>query len=97
MLDRIPERLRTAAEGVAKATQMMAEAKSARNQAASDVGACYGGIPKEHTVEWQAADEIERLHKWVYATARSLERSGLTLEEYNQITADVIAAFEQSR
>jgi hypothetical protein len=60
MLDRIPERLRTAAEGVEKATQMMADAKSKRNQAAGDVGANYQGLPKERTAEWQAADMIER-------------------------------------
>ena len=59
-MDRIPERLRTAAEGVAKATQMMAEAKSQRNQAAGDVGACYEGLKKEQTAEWQAAAMIER-------------------------------------
>jgi len=42
-----------------------------------------------------AVTEIERLHKWVFATSRSFKRSGLTLEEYNHITADVIDAFEQ--
>ena len=61
MLDRIPERLRTAAEGVAKATQAMADAKSRRNRAAGDVGACYSGLDKELTAEWQAADELELL------------------------------------
>ena len=60
MLDRIPERLRTAAEGVERATQMMADAKSNRNQAAGDVGANYQGLPKERTAEWQAADMIEK-------------------------------------
>ena len=77
MLDRIPERLRTAAEGVAKATQMMADAKSRRNQEAGDVGACYSGLKKEETVEWQAADMIERLRAKVDeqdAHIESLER-----------------------
>lgn len=55
-MDRIPERLRTAAEGVAKATQMMADAKSKRN----GDGACYGGLKREQTAEWQAAAMIER-------------------------------------
>lgn len=59
-MDRIPERLRCAAEGVAKATQMMADAKSKRNQAAGDVGASYSGLKREQTAEWQAADMIER-------------------------------------
>lgn len=55
-MDRIPERLRIAAEGVEKATQMMADAKSARNHAAGDEGACYEGLQKERTAEWQAAE-----------------------------------------
>ena len=37
----------------------------------------------------------DRLRRWVYATARSLEKSGLSLEEYNAITAEVCRALEQ--
>lgn len=55
------ERLKSQAEQAAKATQMIADAKSQRNQAAGDVDACYMGVTKERTLEWQAADEIERL------------------------------------
>lgn len=55
------ERLRTAAEATAAATQMMADAKSQRNQSAGDVGACYEGLKKEQTNEWQAADLIATL------------------------------------
>lgn len=55
------ERLRSQANGAAKASQMIADAKSQRNQAAGDVDACYMGVTKERTLEWQAADEIERL------------------------------------
>ena len=40
--------------------------------------------------------EIERLRRWVYATARSLEKSGLSLEEYNAITVEVCRALEPS-
>ena len=62
MLDRIPERLRTAAEGVARATQMMADAKSRRNQAAEGgEWPGYSGLKREQTAEWQAADLIEQL------------------------------------
>lgn len=59
-MDRIPERLRTAAEGVAKATQMMADAKSRRNREAGDEGACYTGLKREQTAEWKAAELLER-------------------------------------
>ncbi len=41
----------------------------------------------------EAADEIERLQRWVYATARSLADSGLTLEQYNSITKKVVDLF----
>jgi hypothetical protein len=58
-MDSIPERLRTDAEGVAKATQMMADAKSKRN----GDGACYRGLKPEETYQWQAADMIERYEK----------------------------------
>ena len=62
MLDRIPERLRTAAEGVERATQMMADAKSRRNQAAEGGDwPGYLGLKREQTAEWQAADLIEQL------------------------------------
>ncbi len=65
MLDRLPERLRQSAAATERATQMMADAKSARNQAAGDGDACYLGIKKEDTAEWQAADKIERLEREV--------------------------------
>lgn len=58
-MDRIPERLRTAAEGVERATQMVADAKSQRNRATGDVNASYSGLKKEDTAEWQAAAMLE--------------------------------------
>lgn len=73
MLDRIPERLRTAAAGVEMATKMMADAKSARNQAAGDKDARYMGLRKEDTAEWQAADLIERLQKALAHTRNRIE------------------------
>lgn len=64
-MDRIVERLRTSAEGVAKATQMMADAKSRRNQAAEGgEWPGYMGLEKEHTVEWHAAEIIEAAYRW---------------------------------
>lgn len=39
----------------------------------------------------EAKAEIEQLRRWVFATAVSLDRSGLTIEEYNAITANVKA------
>lgn len=40
--------------------------------------------------------ENARLHQWVFATARSLTESGLSLEEYNEITRGVIDQFTPS-
>ena len=74
-MDRIPERLRTAAEGVERATQMMADAKSRRNQAAGDVGACYSGLTKEQTTEWQAADIIERSKAALIAAKKHIDHT----------------------
>ena len=53
--------LRSRAEMSAKAMQLMAQSKSERNQAAGDAGASYDGGTREQTVEWRAAEEIERL------------------------------------
>lgn len=92
MLDRIPERLRTAAEGVAKATQMMAEAKSARNRAAGDEGSCYGGIKKEQTAEWQAADKIERYEKALQKIKDLIDsEAGEPLDDAIKIATDALA------
>lgn len=60
MLDRIPERLRQSAEGVAAATKLMADAKSQRNRAAGDEGSCYQGVKVEQTAEWQGDALIDR-------------------------------------
>ena len=38
--------------------------------------------------------KIDRLQRWIYATARSLEKSSLSLEEYNAITAEVCHTLE---
>lgn len=58
-------------------------------QAGGNDGRC--NVPANF-VGW-LLQENERLHKWVFATARSLADSGLSLEEYNAITAEVIAQF----
>lgn len=71
-MDRIPERLRTAAHGVAKATQMMAEAKSKRN----GDGACYSGLKKEQTAEWNGAALIEKYEAAIDAAMQRLNESG---------------------
>lgn len=57
----IVKALRSRAEMSAKAMQLLALSKSERNQAAGDVGANYDGGTREQTVEWRAANEIERL------------------------------------
>lgn len=71
-MDRIPERLRTAAEGVAKATQMMAVAKSERN----GDGACYSGLKREETAEWKGAVMIEKYEAAMDAAMQRLNESG---------------------
>lgn len=64
-MDRIAERLRTAAEGVERATKMMADAKSARNQAAEGGSwPGYQGIEKMRTAEWYAADILDAAYRW---------------------------------
>lgn len=49
-----------------------------------------------HPAIMAAADELDRLHKWIFATAVSFDRSGLTIDEYNAITESVKAAFSSS-
>lgn len=36
---------------------------------------------------------IQELKQWVFATARSLDRSGLTIEQYNSISRRVVRRF----
>lgn len=82
MLDRIPERLRTAAEGVERATQMMADAKSQRNQAAEGgEWPGYQGISKESTAEWQGADIIERYESGIRELQRVWWTKGIDLDK----------------
>ena len=45
-------------------------------------------------ITWELTGENMRLKRWIYATARSLEKSSLSLEEYNAITAEVCHALE---
>lgn len=66
--------LRSRAEMSAKAMQLMARSKSERNQAAGDVGAIYDGGTREQTVEWRAAEEIERLRTALTATVSEREQ-----------------------
>ena len=55
------EQLREDARAESRASEAVARAKSARNQAAGDVGAFYDWMKPEGSSAWQAADEIERL------------------------------------
>lgn len=57
----IVERLKAQAKSASDAARLMAEAKSARNQAAGDVGAEYMWPKPEQTLEWRAAEEIVTL------------------------------------
>lgn len=82
-MDRIPERLRTAAEGVAKATQMIAEAKSKRN----GDGACYSGLKKEQTAEWYAAEILDRLHA-AHERAKANLKTLEDMKAANNLTQD---------
>jgi hypothetical protein len=68
-MDDLIERLRKGGEGTARATQMLADAKSHRNQAAGDQDACYMGLTPEQTVEWKAADLIAQLRDALYEIA----------------------------
>jgi hypothetical protein len=60
-MDDLIARLRNGAMSTARASRMLADDKSARNQAAGDVDACYMGVKPEETDEWRAANQIERL------------------------------------
>lgn len=52
-------------------------------------------ICKAHDKIAELRAENERLRRWVYATARSNPAdAGLSLEEYNAITSDVVRVFE---
>lgn len=53
--------LRQIAQQRARASQMMAESKTARNRAAGEPNALYLGGAAEDMLEWKAADEIRRL------------------------------------
>ena len=70
--------LRSRAEMSAKAMQLMAQSKSARNQAAGDVSASYDAGTREQTIEWRAADEIERLRSVLDATHKLVTEGALT-------------------
>lgn len=52
------DRLKQAAVSTAKASQMIADAKTSRNQAAGDLDAKYLGLEAHETLEWKAAEEI---------------------------------------
>lgn len=81
MLDKLPERLRESARGTARASQMIADDKSARNQAAGDVGACYEGLRPEQTCEWQGADEIELLRTVIRMIAPTGTPAAITVRK----------------
>jgi len=74
----IVERLRAEAKGIAAVSRMVADDKSARNIAAGDKGACYMSLAPEQTLEWEAANEIERLKRGlnIIAQAGSLYGGG---------------------
>ena len=51
-------------------------------------------VQSNDDITWELTGENMRLKRWIYATARSLEKSSLSLEEYNAITAEVCHALE---
>jgi hypothetical protein len=61
--DDLVVRLRRQAIAASRASKMVAEDKSLRNQAAGDEGACYMGAEPNETVEWEAAARIEALER----------------------------------
>jgi hypothetical protein len=69
MIDRIPGRLRAAADGVAKATQKMAAATARRNREAGHFDGKCRSLMRDETVEWQAADMIEKYETTLRAIA----------------------------
>ena len=97
------ERLRQQAKGASEAERMMAEAKSARNQAAGDDGASYMWSKPEQTLEWQAADEIERLRTelsrayratyGLYNAAREARTPSDAMMGYHSLTFGAAARF----
>lgn len=97
------ERLRQQAKGASEAERMMAQGKSARNQAAGDDGASYMWSKPEQTLEWQAADEIERLKTelsrayratyGLYNTAREARTPSDAMMGYHSLTFGAAARF----
>lgn len=57
----VVERLKAQAASVAKASQMLAADKTARNRTAGDPEANYAGLRQDLTLEWQAATLLESL------------------------------------
>lgn len=78
------EQLRESARLSAEATQLLAGAKSRRNQAAGDAGTHYEGGTPEQMIEWKAADEIERLHSVLDATHKLISE-GAASEGFNPL------------
>jgi hypothetical protein len=59
----VVERLREAATATSNIHKYLADSQSDRNRASGDEGACYQFLAREQTLEWQAADLIERLSR----------------------------------
>ncbi len=45
----------------------------------------------------ESKSETEKMQAWIYATARNLFESGLSIEEYNAITSRVIDAWKKKK
>lgn len=59
----IIDRLKASGEATVRATALIADAKSKRNQAAGDEAAAYTGLKFEETMEALAIKQIERM-RW---------------------------------
>lgn len=70
----IVTRLRMTAQQHARASQMLAADKTVRNRAAGEPDALYLGATQEQTLEWKAADEIQRLRNQVTDLQARLDR-----------------------
>ena len=82
------ERLRKQAQSVSQVSKALAADKSARNQAAGDIGAEYVGAIPEQTLEWQAADEIEQQRVYLEEFDGEAQRAWQALAYYGAHRVD---------
>lgn len=55
------ERLRASAQKTSEATRFLSEAKAERNRSAGETDAHYDWLRPEQTLEWRAADILQKL------------------------------------